>query len=172
MLEAIRKSPSSCTTYENIQGNPLLRKHIAKYAFNWGGSITANDVITTQGCMEALVFCLKAVTKPGDTVAIESPTYFGIFHVMKSHGLKVLEIPSDPETGIDLPYLAKAIDKIDVKACLFVPNFCNPSGSCMPDNNKKQLVNLLAGKNIPLIEDDIYGDVFWQEKAKDMQKLR
>jgi len=161
MMEAIRKSPASCTEYEEIQGNITLRKQIAKYAFNWNGSITENDVITTQGCMEALVFCLKAVTEPGDTVAIESPTYFGIFNVMKSLGLKVLEIPTDPEQGADLEYLEKAIEKIPVKACLFVPNFSNPVGSLMPDHRKKQLVALLVKHQIPLIEDDIYGEMYF-----------
>jgi DNA-binding transcriptional MocR family regulator len=161
MAEAIRKSPTSCTQYENIQGNQNLRKQIAKHAFNWNGQITEQDIVTTQGCMEALVFCLKAVTEPGDTVAIESPTYFGIFNVMKSLGLKVLEVPVDPETGVDIEYLENAMETVQVKVCLFVPNFCNPVGALMPDNRKKQLVELLTKKNIPLIEDDIYGEMYF-----------
>ncbi|MFL9483193.1 PLP-dependent aminotransferase family protein [Chitinophagaceae bacterium LWZ2-11] len=161
MLEAIRKSPTSNVAYENLQGNLSLRKQVAKNAFNWGGHITEDDVVTTQGCMEALVFCLRALTKPGDTVAIESPTYFGIFNVMLSLGLNVLEIPVDSDTGIDLDYLTRAMDKVTVKACLFVTNFSNPAGCCMPDDRKQQLVNLLAAKDIPLIEDDIYGEIYF-----------
>ncbi|MDQ6481420.1 PLP-dependent aminotransferase family protein [Dyadobacter sp. LHD-138] len=161
MMEAIRRSPNSCTGYEEIQGNPILRKQIAKHAFNWNGNIREDDVVTTQGCMEALIFCLQAVTEPGDTVAIESPTYFGIFNVMKSLGLKVLEIPAEPETGINIAYLEKALETIPVKACLFVPNFCNPAGGLMPDQRKKQLVELLAKQQIPLIEDDIYGEMYF-----------
>ncbi|REA64144.1 PLP-dependent aminotransferase family protein [Dyadobacter luteus] len=161
MAEALRKSPTSCTQYENIQGNANLRKQIAKHAFNWNGQITEHDIVTTQGCMEALVFCLKAVTEPGDTVAIESPTYFGIFNVMKSLGLNVLEIPVDPETGVDIEYLENAMKNVKVKACLFVPNFCNPVGALMPDERKKQLVDLLTVNNIPLIEDDIYGEMYF-----------
>ena len=161
MAEALRKSPTSCTQYENIQGNTNLRKQIAKHAFNWNGQITEHDIVTTQGCMEALVFCLKAVTEPGDTVAIESPTYFGIFNVMKSLGLNVLEIPVDPETGVDIEYLENAMKNVKVKACLFVPNFCNPVGALMPDERKKQLVDLLTVNNIPLIEDDIYGEMYF-----------
>ncbi|GLU52339.1 aminotransferase-like domain-containing protein [Dyadobacter frigoris] len=161
MMEAIRKSPTNCTGYEEIQGNLTLRKQVAKHAFGWNGNITENDVVTTQGCMEALVFCLKAVTEAGDTVAIDSPTYFGIFNAMKSLGLKVLEIPTDPETGANLEYLEKAIEKIPVKACLFVTNFANPLGVIMPDHRKKQLVELLAKKQIPLIEDDIYGEMYF-----------
>jgi DNA-binding transcriptional MocR family regulator len=161
MAEAIRQSPSANINYENVQGNISLRKQVAKNAFNWGGQVTEQDVVTTQGCLEALVFCLRALTKPGDTVAIESPTYFGIFNIMLSLGLKVLEIPVHPDTGIDIEYLAKAMDKVDIKACLFVPNFSNPVGSCMPDKRKQQLVALLTRRKIPLIEDDIYGEIYF-----------
>ncbi|WP_224998605.1 PLP-dependent aminotransferase family protein [Cesiribacter sp. SM1] len=161
LAEALRQSAHSCMNYEHIQGNKRLRTQIAKYAFNWGGRVADDDIVTTQGCMEALFFCLKAVTQPGDTVAIESPTYFGILNVMQSLGLKVLELPTHPETGIDLPYLEQAIEQVQVKACLFVTNFINPLGACMPDENKKQLVTLLAQHQIPLIEDDIYGELYF-----------
>ncbi|MBC8173100.1 MAG: PLP-dependent aminotransferase family protein [Chitinophagales bacterium] len=161
MHEALRTSKYSCLNYENLQGNVLLRKQIARLAFNWGGEITEDDVVTTQGCMEAIVFCLKAITQPGDTVAIDAPNYFGIFHAMQSLGLKVLEIPNHPDTGLDMEYLKKAIDKVKIKACVFVPNFNNPIGSLMPDENKKKLVRLLADKDIPLIEDDIYGELYF-----------
>jgi DNA-binding transcriptional MocR family regulator len=161
MAEALRKSPTNCTQYEEIQGSRNLRKQIAKHAFNWNGNVTEDDIVTTQGCMEALVFCLEAVTKPGDTVAIESPVYFGIFNVIKILGLKVLEIPVNPENGVDLEYLEKCLDKIQVKACLFVTNFTNPLGTSMPDHRKKQLVELLAASQIPLIEDDIYGEMYF-----------
>ncbi len=161
MAEAIRENAYSCINYETIQGNLRLRQQIAKNALTWGGTHTADDIISTQGCMEALVFCLKAVAEPGDTIAIESPTYFGIFNVMKSQGLKVLEIPTDPQTGISIEYLEQAMEKVNIKACLFTPNFTNPLGCVMPEERKKQLVALLASKEIPLIEDDIYGDLFF-----------
>ncbi len=164
MAEVIRQRPDSCMDYENTQGNLLLRQQIARYAFSWGGSITEDEVITTQGCMEALVFCLKAVSEPGDTIAIETPTYFGIFNVMKSLGLKVLEVPTDPAEGIDLDFLANAIEKLPIKACLFVTNFTNPLGCLMPEGKKKQLVEMLSGKEIPLIEDDIYGELYFGKK--------
>lgn len=161
MMESIRNSPSGNITYENLQGNMALRKQVAKNAFNWGGNITEDDVITTQGCLEALIFCLRALTKPGDTIAIESPTYFGIFNVMLSLDLKVLEIPVNPDTGLDLEYLERAMNEVPVKVCLFVTNFSNPIGVCMPDERKQQLVRLLAEKQIPLIEDDIYGEIYF-----------
>ena len=161
VTQAIRESKSSCMGYEHIQGNVSLRRQIARQAFNWGGTPGEDDIVVTAGCVEALALCIKAVTKPGDTVAIESPTYFAVFQVMESHGLKVVEIPNHPEYGIDLDYLEMAIPRFDIKACLFVCNFNNPMGSCMPDENKKRLVEMLAKKEIPLIEDDIYGEMYF-----------
>lgn len=161
VLHALRSSKDSCLQYEHVQGNSDLRKQIAIQSFNWGGAISEDDVVITAGCMEALSLSLKAITKAGDAVAIESPTYFAIFQVMESLGLKVVEIPTDPATGVDLDCLENAIAKFDIKACLFVCNFNNPMGSCLPEEKKKSLVTLLSKHDIPLIEDDIYGELYF-----------
>lgn len=161
MVEALRASADSCILYEDIQGFLALRKHIARQAINWGGSITEEDVVTTQGCMEALVYSLKAVTSPGDLIAIESPTYFGVVSVISSLGLRTLEIPADPTTGIDIAALKNELDKNRISACLFVPTFSNPMGYCMSNERKKELVRLLLKYNVPLIEDDIYGEMYF-----------
>lgn len=161
VVQALRSSTDSCLQYEHVQGNVELRKQIAIQSFNWGGAISEDDVVITAGCMEALSLSLKAITKPGDAVAIESPTYFAIFQVMESLGLKVVEIPTDPATGVDIDGLENAITKFDIRACLFVCNFNNPLGSCMPEEKKKRLVNLISKHDIPLIEDDIYGELYF-----------
>lgn len=161
MLEAIRLSADSCIGYEDIQGNLSLRKHIARQAISSGGNIAADDIVTTQGCMEALMLSLKAVTQPGDSVAIESPAYFGVFNAILSLGLKIVEIPTDPESGIDLTFLSNALHQYNIKACLFVTTFSNPMGFCMSNDSKKELVNLLLKHEVPLIEDDIYGEMYF-----------
>lgn len=161
VMHVLRSSKDSCLNYENIQGDESLRKQIARLSFNWGGALSEDNIVVTAGCMEALSLCLKAVTQPGDAVATDGPTFYGILQAMQSLGLKVVEIPSDPAMGIDLNYLEGAIGKFNIKACLFVPNFTNPTGACMPDDRKKQLVEMLAKKEIPLIEDDIYGEMFF-----------
>jgi DNA-binding transcriptional MocR family regulator len=97
-----------------------------------------------------LFFCMMAVSKPGDTIAMESPCYPGSLQLARSLGLKVLELPTHPVTGVEVDALKKAIKKIDV--CLLVPNFNTPLGSCMPDEHKKEVVALLAKHGIPLIE--------------------
>ncbi|HMC99819.1 MAG TPA: PLP-dependent aminotransferase family protein [Ferruginibacter sp.] len=161
VVYALRNTKDHCISYEHTQGNPDLRKQIAKLAFNWGGKIKPDDVIVTNGCLDAISICLKAVTNYGDTVAVESPTDFGIYQAIESLGLKVVEIPADPVDGIDPDQLQKAIKKFPIKACVFVPNFNNPLGSCMPEENKKKLVEIITKHNIPLIEDDIYGELYF-----------
>jgi len=147
------------TAYELVQGNINLRRMVAVRSLGWGGNLHENDIITTAGGMQALSFCLMALGKPGDTVAIESPCYPGILQLVVSLGLKVLELPTHPVTGIEIEDLKKAIPMIDL--CLLIPNFNTPLGSCMPDENKKEVVALLAKHQIPLIEDDVYGDIYF-----------
>lgn len=161
LMHAMRTMAGNGLHYENLLGNDNLRKQIARKSLDWGGTITDNEVIITTGCMEALIFSLRAVTKPGDTVAVESPTYFGILQAIENIGVKVVEICTNPHTGIDLNYLEDAIKKFNIKACLFIPSFNNPLGSCMPDEKKKELVELITKYQIPLIEDDIYGEIYF-----------
>jgi len=161
VVYALRNSKDHCINYEHTQGNVELRKQIAKLAFNWGGKVQPEEVIVTSGCLEAITMCLRAVTKPGDTVAVECPTYFGIYQAVESLGLKVVEVTSCTVNGMELSCFQKAIDKCDIKACIVVPNFNNPLGSCMPDETKKKLVELITKHNIPLIEDDIYGELYF-----------
>ncbi|XZF16175.1 PLP-dependent aminotransferase family protein [Chitinophagaceae bacterium MMS25-I14] len=161
MMQAMRELPASGTSYEQIKGNESLRRQVARWSLNWDGRLQPEDIITTAGCMTAISYCLMALTKRGDTIAVESPAYFGTLRLLNSLGLRVLELPTHPETGVDPDDLRQAIQKLDIKVCLFVTNFSNPLGYCMPDENKEALVKLLAFHGIPLIEDDLYGDVYF-----------
>ena len=161
VMHVLRNNPDHCINYEHTQGNLELRKQISKLAFNWGGKVKPDEVVITSGCLEAITTCLRAVTKPGDTVAVESPNYFGIFQAVESLGLKVVEVPSCCVVGLDLDCLQEIIEKFPIKACVAIPNFNNPLGGCMPDENKKKLVEIITKHNIPLIEDDIYGELYF-----------
>jgi DNA-binding transcriptional MocR family regulator len=161
LVQATRTLPGSGTAYDPVQGNEKLRKEIAKWSLSWGGTLSEKDILTTTGCMNAVAYCLMALTQSGDTLALESPAYFGILQLAKGLGLKVLEMPSNPDTGIELEALKKALVQNQIKVCLLVSNFNNPCGSSMPASHKKEVVRLLEYHNIPLIEDDIYGDLYF-----------
>ncbi len=159
MAAATTRWGARALSYDFPPGYAPLRHEIAKRMIDAGCRISENEIVTTHGTMEALNLCLRAVAKAGDIVAIESPAFYGTLQLIESLGMKALEIPTDPRDGIVIDELASAIRRQEVRACLFVTNFSNPLGSCMPDANKKALVELLARREIPLIEDDIYGDL-------------
>lgn len=161
LVQAMRELNGSGTDYEQVQGNEKLRRQIARWSLAMESNLSYDDIITTAGCMNALSYCLMALTERGDTIAVESPVYFGILQLAKSLGLNVLELPTHPQTGIELEALKKSFATGKVKVCLLVSNFSNPLGSCMPDEHKKEVVRLIQHYNIPLIEDDLYGDVYF-----------
>jgi len=140
-------------------GNLLLRQQIAKRMRHARCSCHANDIVITNGCQEALNIAFRSVVKPGGIIAIESPVFYGLLQVIESLGMRALEIPTDPQRGIDIEALTTALKRWPIEAVAVVPNFSNPLGYCMPDSNKKALVNLLAKNKIPLVEDDVYGDL-------------
>lgn len=161
VVQATDRASGHGVGYEPAAGNPALRRQIARQALRWGGQLAADVVVVTNGCVEALNLCLRAVAQPGDTIAVESPTYYGILLAIENLGLKALEIPTHPETGVSLEHLEAALGRKKVAACLFVPNFNNPLGSCVPDHHKQALVALLRRWQVPLIEDDIYGELYF-----------
>jgi DNA-binding transcriptional MocR family regulator len=138
-----------------------LRRQIALRTIGIYGKIEADDVIITNGCMEALTLSLQAVVKSGDTIAIETPTFFTILRLLEELGVYVVEVPTDPQYGVDPEELEKVIAGNEIKACLFMPNFQNPLGALMPDSSKKRIVQMLNQKNIPIIEDDIYSELYF-----------
>jgi DNA-binding transcriptional MocR family regulator len=161
LARAARVKGMAYNIYTLPKGDPRLRVEIARRALQWGQALSPEDICITCGCTEALMLALKAVSQPGDTIAIESPTYFGLLHAIEVLDLKALELPTDPANGIDLGALEKALAAKAVRACLFSSNFGNPLGGTMPEEKKLALLQLLARYEVPLIEDDIYGDLYF-----------
>ena len=152
---------------------PALVRQLVRRSLAWGGPLAGDEIVITNSCTEALGLCLRAVTRPGDTVAVESPAYYLMLQLLETLGLKALEIPTDPRTGISVEALDLATRAGRVAACLLVPNASNPLGSVMPDEKKRQFAALTAARGVAVIEDDIYGDLHfglqrpWPIKAFD-----
>lgn len=163
MLQAMRHLPDSGINYDHA-GNDNLKNQIAKRSLTWGGNLRESDILTTAGSMDAISACMMSLVSAGDTIAVESPVFYGILQLAKSLGLKVIELPTNPITGIEPEALKKVLKVKKVKLCVLVSNFSNPLGSCMPDEHKKEVVRLLEEYNVPLIEDDIYGDLYFTTK--------
>lgn len=141
-----------------------LRRQIALRSADIDTGIDADDIVVTNGATEALVVSLQAVAKPGEIVAVESPAYFSILQTIQTLGMLALEVPTDSQTGLCLDSLRDAADANDIKAVVAVPNYHNPTGALMPDATKKELVEFLTDRGIPLIEDDVYGDLWFDDR--------
>jgi DNA-binding transcriptional MocR family regulator len=164
LARAARAKGADYNKYTVPKGDPRLRREIARRALRWGQVLSPEDIVVTCGCTEALVLALRAVSRSGDTIAVESPTYFGFLQVLESLDLRALELPTDARSGVDLAALERALASTPVKACLFASSFNNPLGCTMSDERKKAVLALLAKNQIPLIEDDIYGDIYFGEE--------
>lgn len=150
--------------YDSPLGNKTLRRKIAQRLLNGGVNVHPDEIVITSGCQEALVLSLNAVTKAGDTVAVESPSYYGMLQAIEALGLKALEIPTDAKTGISLSALELAIREWSISACVLAPNYSNPLGSKMPNHRKKKLVTMLETAEIALIEDDINAELTYDQQ--------
>ena len=161
MISAIARSASAeVVGYAEPAGHPKLRKQLARRSSDWGCLMNPEDFVVTNGAAEAIALALRTVCPPNSAVLVESPTYYGILETIENLGLRVVELPTDPQTGVspdDIEHAIQSIPKIG--GCLLVTNYSNPLGCTISIEKKKRLVSILARYKVPLIEDDIYGDL-------------
>jgi DNA-binding transcriptional MocR family regulator len=122
-------------------------------------TVEVDEIVVTSGALEALNLALQTVARPGDTIAIESPTFYGCLQAAERLALKVVEIPTHPQEGLDIAALIKAISKHSIRACWFMTTLQHPTGAMMPVDKKRELVRMLSSRGIPLIEDDAYAEL-------------
>ncbi|MFK7856275.1 MAG: PLP-dependent aminotransferase family protein [Granulosicoccus sp.] len=161
LAKAARTRGTMSNTYSPPKGELDLRLAIARRAMLWGEQVNPDDIVISCGCTEALVLALRSVTSPGDTVAVESPTYFGILQILESLNLRALEVPTHPTEGIDSKALDSLLGKHKVSTCLVSSGINNPLGYKVPEKNKRAHLRILNKHKIPLIEDDVYGDIYF-----------
>lgn len=154
-----KRHPVESTSYGSPRGNKHLRQQISRRLLAAGCSVAPEEITITCGCVEAVSLALRVVCRPGDAVAIGSPVYYTFLNAIQNLGLKVVEIPTDPREGLDIDVLRFALRHAPVRAVVAITNFDNPLGCVMPEGNKQRLVELLAADGIPLIEDDVYGEL-------------
>jgi DNA-binding transcriptional MocR family regulator len=147
------------------RGDEALRRQIAQRYLGMGMAQPAEELIVTHGALEALNLCLAAVAQPGDLIAVESPGFYASLQALERLKMKALEIPVHPQDGLDLAALADALKRRPVKACWFMTSFQNPTGASMSLEKKKALVALLASHDIPLIEDDVYAELYFGSRG-------
>jgi DNA-binding transcriptional MocR family regulator len=147
--------------YETAPGLLTLRRQIARRAVEWGVALSEHDVCTTIGATEGLTLALRAVAKPGDVIAVESPAYFGVLQAIQGLGLRALEIPAHPRSGLDVSAFEEAIRAQHVRAVFVSPTVSNPLGAVMPEGERERLVKITRRADIAVLEDDVYGELLF-----------
>ncbi|OMR64236.1 2-aminoadipate aminotransferase [Burkholderia pseudomallei] len=142
-------------------GNPELIRQIARRYLEGGVAVDPGEIVVTIGATEAINLCLQAVAKPGDTIAVESPTFYAMLHAIERLGMRAIEVATHPGEGIDIDALARILATEHIAACMVMPNFQNPLGFLMPDERKRALVELLARHDVPAIENDVYHELYY-----------
>ncbi|MEO0442509.1 MAG: PLP-dependent aminotransferase family protein [Pseudomonadota bacterium] len=159
MANISRRRDINDFTYDSLQGAEELRLQIARLMVGSGCRLHPDDIVITTGCQEALACSMRSIAQTGDIVAIDSPSFYGSMQTIQAMGLKALEIPTHPETGISLEALELALEQWPISVLQLTPICNNPLGYTMPDSHKQSLIELANQHNIAIIEDDIYGDL-------------
>jgi len=162
LAQTLRDEGEKAGYYGPVPGLDSLRVQIASHALEAGIETGMSGTLVTNGAMEALFVALRCVTRPGDTVAIASPTYYCFLQLLENLGLRVIEAPSRPGEGVRPEDLALVTERFRIAACVLTPNFNNPDGALIPDEAKAEIVSILGRRGIPLIEDDVYGDLHFE----------
>ncbi|WP_163025105.1 PLP-dependent aminotransferase family protein, partial [Pseudomonas viridiflava] len=162
---AARALTPSTIINDMTTGNAELRRQIALRYMISGVRLPAHELVITNGAMEALNLCLQCVTEPGDLVAIEAPAFYACLQVLERLKLKAVEIPVHPRDGVDLDSLQDSLGRLPIKACWFMSSFQNPLGASLTPEKKTRLYELLETHDVPLIEDDVYAELYYDSTA-------
>jgi len=161
MGQSLRRLSPHAIIADMTTGNPDLRRQIALRYMITGVKLPQDELVISNGAMEALNLCLQAVTQPGDLVAIEAPAFYASLQVLERLQLKAVEIPMHPREGIDLDVLEQRLQQLPIKACWFMSSLQNPLGVSLSDARKARLYEALVKHQVPLIEDDVYAELYY-----------
>lgn len=161
---AARGLKSAAILEDLSPGSPELRRLIALRYLGTGCVVPPDEIVVTCGALEAISLCLRAVSRRGDTVAIETPSFYALLQSLEWMGRRALEITTDPRLGIDLDALEHVLKTRSVSACIVMPSFQNPVGSCMPEERRRTLARLAERYQTPVIEDDAYAELYFGER--------
>jgi DNA-binding transcriptional MocR family regulator len=159
IVQLTREMTTVGARYEAAPGLLTLRRQIARRAVEAGVALAEDDLCTTIGATEGLSLALRAIARPGDVIAVESPTYFGVLQNIEGLGLRAIEIPAHPRHGLDVSAFEEAIRAQPIRALVVMPTVANPLGSVMPDHERERLVAIARRADVPIIEDDAYGEL-------------
>jgi len=165
VMRDVSRRPVHRRASRDAAGMLDLRREIAKRYARYGSSVPLDQIIVTAGAIDGVNLALSALLRPGDSVAVEDPCFFPASFSLRRFGLKLVPIPVNPQDGFDLDVLERVFAIGGAKACLMMPSCQNPLGVSLSLEKKARLVRLIERYEVPLIENDAYGEFLPPEEG-------
>lgn len=153
---------SNILGYEEPKGSLGLRNEICCYLKQFGIDVSPNSILITSGALQGLQLISLGLMHPNSCVYLEKPSYLYSLRTFQSFGMNLVGISSE-ETGIDLNKLSEKIKGTKDAILFTMPTFHNPTGTIMPLEKRKKLIALCEKERLPIIEDDVYGEIWFEE---------
>ncbi|HYK91764.1 MAG TPA: PLP-dependent aminotransferase family protein [Acidobacteriota bacterium] len=161
----LRRDGVAAMEYGDHAGYLPLRSTIAQILTSQGIPARPENLLITAGSQQALALVTQMLLRPGDAVVAENPTYAIALDLFRALGLKIVGVPMDA-SGMQVDKLEKVLQQHHPKLVYTIPNFHNPTGSCMSVQRRRQLIALSDRYNIPILEDDYVGDLRYEGRAQ------
>lgn len=166
VLQAVmRRDGMAALGYGESNGYGPLRETIAHVLASQGLQARPENILITAGSQQALSLVSQLLLKPGDTILVESPTYGGALELFRAVNFSVVGIPMDKQ-GMQVENLEKLLQQHHPKLIYTIPNFHNPTGTCLSSARRRELIVLADRYNVPILEDDFVGDLRYDGRAQ------
>ncbi|MBD3384766.1 aminotransferase class I/II-fold pyridoxal phosphate-dependent enzyme [candidate division KSB1 bacterium] len=155
--------------YGPTPGYPPLLESVKAYLKRKGLNVENNELIITTGSLQAIYLIAKVFIDPQETIITEDPCFIGAVAAFKSFQANIHGISLD-ENGIDIALLQQALDNPELtsKILYITPYFHNPAGIIYSQDRKNELIETLQNRDIILLEDDAYGELYFDEEDKEL----
>lgn len=141
--------------YEPTEGYKPLRRAIADQLHSRGMNVTADQVLVTGGCQQAIDLAVQSLVPPNGILLTTDPTYVGLIDIARTRNLELITIPWS-EKGIDLNLLETLIQERRPHLFYLMTTFLNPTGAVLSLRQRRQLLALTAAYHLPILEDGVY----------------
>lgn len=161
LAETVTRMAPNPSVEDLAPGHPPLQRQLALRYLIDGIHVAPDQIVITNGGLDAMNLCLRTVANPGDAVLIDTPCFYAAAQSIVRQGMRPVPIPADPVSGMNLAALERALVREKPSACWTMTTFQHPLGTLMPVEKKRQLVELLTRHRVPLIEDDVYAELYF-----------
>jgi len=166
VLQAVmRRDGFGALDYGERNGYGPLRESITHILASQGLQTRPDNILITAGSQQALSLVSQLLLNPGDVILVESPTYAGALELFRALGFKVVGVPVDDQ-GMQIDGLEKLLQQNHPRLIYTIPNFHNPTGTCLNNARRRQLLVLADRYNIPILEDDFVGDLRYEGRTQ------